>query len=162
MRTALNARILRRILILCILTVGLVFVSYNARLVSAKTCYDANNDFYGALSAFDTAFDLYYYNNPTSCNQECEDDPDPIACENRCRQTRRTDLSNRQSGILQAGSELDSCSNPEPDRCGNARARRDFYVATYNYPSYADPNERLDIYAAYSACMDGSGIEQCE
>lgn len=163
-----NTKILRKILILCLLTVGLMFVASNeATPVSAKSCYDANNDFYGALDTFDTAFYSYYYNDPTSCEQDCSRDYTPGTtaynqCVQYCRQTRRTNLDNSQLGILQAGGDLDSCTNPAPEECVNARGRNDYCLATYNYSEYSDPEERLDIYTAYSACRDASGVDKCQ
>lgn len=165
MKLKINTGILRKILILCVLTVGLIFVASNeATPVSAKTCLEANNDFYGALDTFDLAFNIYYYNDPTSCALDCAglQGSQYQQCYDNCRQTRRTNLDNSQLGILQAGNELDYCTNPPPERCVNARARNDYCLATYNYSQYSDPNERLDIFTAYSACRDASGVDSCQ
>lgn len=166
MKLTSNIKILRKILILCLLTVGLALVASNeATPVSAKTCYDANNDFYGALDTFDTAFNSLYRPDP-SCSTQCMGfqlgTPQRQECEDNCRQTRRTNLDNAELGILQAGGDIESCTNAAPEECADARARNDYCLATYNYSEYSDPNERLDIYTAYSACRDGSGVNRCQ
>lgn len=167
MKLTSNTKILRKLLILCVLTVGLVFVaSDEATPVSAKTCYDAEIDFYGALDTYDAAFYSNYYNSPTSCEQECSSlDPNSQAfttCVNTCRQTRQTDLGNANIGVLQASAGINSCTNPPPDRCANAQAMANDCQARYDFTQYSDLEQRLEIYGVYSECRAASGIDSCQ
>lgn len=165
MQSNSNRKLRRKMLVLSMLLLGLMMVSLErAPTVSAKTCAEANNDFYEALGIFDDAFSLYYYNDPTSCAQECSNAPpqEYPACVSDCEQTRRTNLDQAQIGILEAGSEIGNCTNPEPDYCSIAQARDDECIANYNYLEYEDLDQRLDIFTAYSACRDASGVDQCQ
>ena len=167
MKLITNTKILRKMLILCLLTTGLLFVaSNNAKSVSAKDCLEAATDFFSALNGFDVAFNSYYRNDPTTCNYECRNfvqgTQEYTDCFNSCRQTRRTNVNNSQLSILQASADLNSCTNPEPDYCGNARAMANDCLARYNYSQYSDPEQRLDVFTVYYECRDASGIDNCQ
>lgn len=144
MKLTSNTKLLRKLLILCLLTVGLVFVaSKDATPVSAKTCWEAFDDFSGALDTYDSAFQSYYYNAPTSCNQDCSiyptSDPRYTSCYNSCRIDRRTDLGNANIGILQAGADINSCTDPSPNFCANAETIEADCQTRYDYTQYSDP-----------------------
>lgn len=170
MKLKSNTKILRKILILCLLTVGLMFAASNeATPVSAdtKSCYDANNDFYGALDNFDVAFNSYHYDSPAICAGQCASQfPQPSqqydTCVSNCRNNYRGAISTAEGGILQAGGYIESCTNPAPDVCTNARSRNDYCLATYNYSEYTDAKQRLDIFNAYSECRNASGVDRCQ
>ncbi len=162
MKITSNTKILRKLLILCLLTTGLAFVaSKDATPVSAKTCDDAISDLDNAFNTFDTAFQSYYYNSPTSCTDVCVGSQDPD-CYNHCRIDRRTALGNADTGILQADSDLNSCTSPEPNYCANARAKNTDCLNRYNYRQYSDLEQRLEVFNTYLACRDESGIDTCQ
>lgn len=168
MKLTSNTKILRKILILCVLTVGLMFVASNeATPVSAKSCYEANNDFFGSLTTFDSAFISYHYDSPAICSNQCSGLPQPSqqydTCVTNCRNTYRGAISDAEQGILGAGEDIGSCTNPPPDRCAQARGINDYCFATYNYLEYpAGSEERMDIFNAYSLCRHGSGVDSCQ
>ena len=167
MKLTSNTKILRKLLILCVLTVGLVFVaSDNATPVSAKSCFDATNDFFNSMDTYDTSFGLYYYNNPTSCDEDCSRFPpnsqERQNCVNECMIDRQTGLGNANIGILQASAGLNTCTNPPPNYCVNAQARAGDCLARYNYQQYPDLEQRLEISAVYWECRNASGIDTCQ
>lgn len=161
-----NRKLLRKMLVLSMLSLGLMTILLDrATPVSAKTCLEANNDFYDSLAVFDAAFSLFYHNNPTSCQQDCAGIQDPQLyqlCRNLCEQNRRSALDAAQLGILQAGSEITNCTNHEPDFCTNAQARDDDCIANYNYLEFTDLDQRLDMFTTYFACRSSTGIDQCQ
>lgn len=168
MKLTSNTKILRKILILCVLTVGLMFVASNeATPVSAKSCFDATNDFYGALDVYDAAFYSYYYDYPTSCGSSvCAQfqpgTPERQQCEQQCQQDRHTDLNNALIGITQARAAVNTCTNPPPDRCANAAAMASDCQIRYDYLQYSDLNQRLEVFGVYSECVNASGISSCQ
>lgn len=163
MKLITNTKILRKILILCLLTVGLVFVaSKDATPVSAKDCGEAFDAFSDAMNTFDTAFQSYYYNSPTSCATDCMGSGNPALCEENCIITRRTDLGNADTGMFQAGADVNVCTHPEPNYCAIARGKNNTCRARYNPRQYSDIEQRLEISNAYMECRNASGIDRCE
>lgn len=136
MNLTTNTKILRKVLILCVLAIGLMFVASNEAVpVSAKTCQDANNDFYSALTDFDTAFNAYHYDSPGLCATQCSTLPIPsqahTTCLTTCRNTYRGAVSDAQIGIFQAGDDINTCTNPSPDPCALAHSRNNQCSASY-------------------------------
>ncbi|MDQ3633334.1 MAG: hypothetical protein M3405_02335 [Acidobacteriota bacterium] len=160
MKLIKNTKILRKMLILCLLIGGLIFVTSDETVSAsaAKDCSDANNDFYGAIYELD-AVAISYSNCLSGCDPN---NPNYQQCRNTCESSHRGRFDYANLGILNAGGDLDTCTNPVPDYCGEARARNDSCRATFNYSQYSDPNERLEIYTAYLNCTDASGIDNCE
>lgn len=167
MKLTSNTKILRKLLILCLLTIGLGFVaSKEATPVSAKTCWEAINDFSDAMNTYDSAFRSYYLDDPTSCDSECSVYPVGSQlrqnCVNNCQITRHTALGDANIGLLQGSADINTCTNPEPNYCANAQAAANACQSRYNYNQYSDPEQHFEIFNAYMVCRDASGIDSCQ
>lgn len=152
--------LLRKVFILTFLAFGLLIViADNGVPAGATSCDDAFTAYLNADNTYFSAFNLYNYNDPTSCATDCTGSPDPN-CVSNCETTRYTSLGNAQLGLQSLA--LDTCTPTSPDECAQARGRRDDCVAQYDPFSIEDPVELERIFTQYEACLEASKVASCE
>ncbi len=165
MRKQSRIKIPAKVLVLGLFITGLVLVGSTMSVsVSAKTCYEAWQDFYAADNAYDNARISLFYGDPTSCETECaayqRGTPEFDQCVAACRATRQGSLEQADINLLEAA--LGTCTPLTVDECAQAHAMADACIITYPYPDYSNMDERLAVYEQYSACRLASKVDSCQ
>ncbi|MEW6734465.1 MAG: hypothetical protein AB1489_24275, partial [Acidobacteriota bacterium] len=169
-----------RVVFSLLLGLGLIWVQPDyAQIVGADCEEQRFNTFLQADSQYTNTFRSWYFGEPVSCLQECQQQCNSIIdlterntcigeCLKRCNNSRYSAFINAQDALMQAASQ--SCPY-NPDACDAARARRDQCIATmdahWQAPVY-DENGNIDstwwsfVIEEYFACWSASGVSNCE
>lgn len=132
-----------------------------SRSTAGQSCYEAMVNFHNAMMGYETARISYYYNQPTTCAQDCWAQSNPTqACIDACEQARLTSLGEADLNLFSAS--LVTCAPESPDQCAQARAMADSCYAQYNPGNYATTEEYLTVWPLLSACITASRIDACQ
>lgn len=101
----------------------------------------------------------YFYGIPTTCVQECAGSQNVPQCISDCQATRLGSLGASEIGLFSAAG--DTCEPLNIDECAQAQAMAENCLVQYNYMNYEDLDERLAVYAEYSACYLASKVDTC-
>jgi hypothetical protein len=169
----------RKLLVISGMLLGVLLLAQTpAGIQSGYAFVDCESDRWNAfLNANDTytsTFRSWYFGEPVSCIQVCQNQCGPSnptcmqACLNTCDTERYNAFTSAQDALLAAVNQ--SCP-VNPDFCDQARYNRDQCVWDYNlawqYPEL-DGNGNVDetwantVSTTYSACWAASGINSCE
>jgi hypothetical protein len=161
MRHKATSRVLRAILIVVVLVIALVGGNPldKSGYVNAKTCWDAMNDFYIANNTYEIARYSYFYDQPTTCNQDCYPNTD-AQCVIDCYIGRATAMANADVAMLSLA--VDTCTPMTIDQCAEARATYDGCLAQYDPSQYPTIEERLAVSEQLMACREASKIDTCQ
>lgn len=161
MKQKATSKVLRAILIAVVLVVALVGSGQldKSRYVSATTCGAAMSDFFVANSTYETARYSYFYNQPTSCSDDCNGSSDPHCIPN-CFITRATAMANAEIGMLSLA--VDTCTPVSIEQCDEARAMYEACVIQYDPDQYPTMEERLAVTSQLMACREASKIDTCQ
>lgn len=157
-----TSSMLRKFFVLTFLAFGLLIVSMDTGVcVGASSCDDAFNAYLNGENSYYTSFNLYHYNDPTTCDEDCDHltGNEYTECVSNCEITRYTSLGNAQIGLFSLA--LDTCTPISLDGCAQARARRDDCIAQF-YPFGSDPVEADRRSTQYAACLEASKVSSCE
>ena len=150
------SKVLRAVLIAAVLVVCLVSGTPDkSGSAGAFSCYEAVVNFHNAMMGYETARIILFYNQPSSCEDECGWGNQP--CILQCRQTRFA-----ESQLTLFATSLLTCAPEDPDQCAIARAEADQCEALYDPGQYSNPEEYLAVWAQRSACMEASKVHFCE
>jgi len=156
-------KVLRAGLVLVVLVGALAIGGWSkGTSVNAIDCDTAYQNYLNADNTYDIARVSYFYNDPTSCDQDCSAYPPGPAhdqCVNECRINRHTALGNAQIALLSTA--LDTCV-PQMDQCSNARAMAASCAAQYDWTQYSDPDEAAAVAVQYQACREASKVDYCQ
>ena len=145
--------------------------SYAHRMIDCEV--QRFSDFMDADAQYTTTFRLWYFEDPTSCQQQCGScdpitDPGCAECINSCNDSRYNSFTSAQDNLMAVA--FRSCDY-NPNVCGEAHYRGLLCNAAYNAhwgnPVY-DENGNIDgnwmyfIFQEYMACRAASGIDNCE
>lgn len=158
------AKIPRKGLVLALTLVGLALLgSSRPAGVHATTCEEAYYQYAMADWAYDTARISWFYNSPTTCQEDCagKQGQEFTQCVAECRTNRQTALADASVNL--GAKSLATCEPATVDECDQARSMFDGCVATYDYLSYAaDSDERWAVYEQFAACREASKIDHCQ
>lgn len=162
MKQKLTSKVLRAVLIAAVLVIGLASSDTldKSSCVFAKDCYEAMDDYFNANSTYEIACVSYFYGQPTTCQQECQGNPNPTQCINDCQINRQTALGNAEIGLFSLA--MDTCTPLALEQCAEARSMADACSVQHPYLDYSDLDERLAVYQQYSACREASKIDTCQ
>ena len=166
-----TSKVLRAVLIAAVLVICLASGALDrldkSRSTSAWGCYESMVAFHNAMMNYDLARVSYFYDDPTSCLEDCIAQNPPSApwsaileCEEDCYTIRRTTLAENDNALISAS--LVTCTPEPPDGCAQARAMRDDCNAQYNPGNYSTPEEYLAVWSQLSACLEASKVQYCE
>jgi len=159
MKSRATSKVLRAVLIAAVLVVCLVNGTPDkGGSAGAFSCYEAVVNFHNAMMNYEIARISLFYNQPTSCEDECG--WWNKTCIDECRQTRQTTLAREQLALFAAS--LLTCAPETPDQCAIARAEADQCEALYDPGQYSNPEEALAVWPQRSACMEASKVHFCE
>jgi hypothetical protein len=152
-------------LILTFLAVGLaVLLSVKTTCVDAQSCEEVFTIWTNANWEYSAAFQSWYYNSPTSCQQDCAQhiaNPPAFAqCVSECEETRQTRLAAADLALFDAA--WDTWTPATLEECDQARLMAENCAVQYNYLDYPDQEESLAIYQQYSACILASKVNSCQ
>lgn len=173
MKQITKTKTLRRVMILTFLIVGLAAMKFNSNnyvqaAPSILPCSTAESDYFNADIIYDNSFVSVFYDNPTSCADDCAPklQISPTAynnCLTDCNTTRRTNLGNAGIDLLSKAASLASCKIEQPDFCENARSAAAGCSIQYDYLSYPlGSEESTAVYVQYTSCRTASGIDHCQ
>lgn len=160
MRYISNSMIRAGIFSCTLLSVGFVYyAAFGSRCVEASSCEETFTNFTNANWAYSNAFQSYYYGVPTTCQQQCQNSQNPN-CISDCQISRHTALAQADTALFTAA--WATCTPITVDECDQARAMADDCAIQHNYLDYPNQEERLAIFAQYSACMLASKVSACQ
>ena len=137
------------------------------------------NDFWAADSQYTTTFRSWYLGKPTTCDAQCSPQCSSLTgsahttcmnnCINSCNSTRFSAFQGAQTNLMTVAGR--DCPLDSPNFCDGAQAAAANCTSTRNSRManpVRNPDGSLDITWAsmvmesYSACMEVSGIDQCQ
>lgn len=153
----MNIRILRKFLVLTFLVVGLVMVnSYNTTSASSNMNCSLNwSQWEAASDEWDSSYQSYYRNNPTSCLDECVNSPTLITCLNNC-ETARYERFAWASSITLVKAQATCAPLPQPDQCQAAFMAHQMCLLKYNPYDITDPEELGALSDARTTCIEAA------
>jgi len=161
MARSVRTKIVRKCLVLTLLTVGiLIVVGDNGNKAAAATCDDAFTAYINADNTYYTSYNSYYFDDPTSCATECGGPGVNPTCESACETARYTAVGNAEINMFEASNE--TCDPVPIDACAEARALAAGCLSQFDVSSTSDPVEQDRIGAEYSACYAASKVDSCQ
>ena len=162
MKQKTRSRIRTTVLFLMCLAVLVMVNGNQATRVGATTCTEAWDNWVSAEWGYMSARWAYFYDNPTSCLEECSEIEDPtefLQCWVDCRQDRWADLS--EAGVTMFSAAEGTCEPLEVDACDHAQLTYESCLNTYIYATWQSPEEYDAVVATYTACVTASKIDAC-
>jgi hypothetical protein len=155
-----NLKGLRAVCTVGVLVGGLVFLGWTKTTgVNATDCATAFQNFMNADNTYEIARYSYFYDDPTSCIQECQNSTNPHCVED-CQIRRHTALGNAELGM--STSAEDTCTPYTVDACAQARAMADGCLNQLNSSSYSSQEELDSLFSQYAACLTASKVDACQ
>lgn len=160
MKSRKTSKVFRIVLIAGVLAASLVTGgTYKGTSARATDCVTAWNDYLDASYAHEIARLSYFFGIPTTCAEECSNNP---TCISNCNISRNTTRANAELGMFSYAYE--TCTPLTIDACAEANNIYNGCIAVWQAETYgvSDPDELASAGAKLLACREASKIDACQ